>query len=142
MSPNLIQHTAPPLSYLLTRAAFAPIGNVGWLRITGSDRVRWLNGMATNNIAALKPGEGCYTFFLNAQGRIQADATAWMLEDSILLETAADRLPAFIAMLDHFIIMDDVELSGPRLLPRYQPRRSTGPGAAGSSRSPATRFAP
>jgi folate-binding protein YgfZ len=99
------------LSPILTSAAFAPIRNVGWIRITGSDRVRWLNGMVTNNIAALQPGEGCYNFFLNAQGRIQGDATAWMLEDSILLETAADRIPALIAMLDHFIIMDDVELA-------------------------------
>ena len=98
------------LSPILTSAAFAPIQNVGWIRITGSDRVRWLNGMVTNNIQALKPGEGCYNFFLNAQGRIQGDATAWMLEDSILLETAADRIPALIATLDHFIIMDDVEL--------------------------------
>jgi aminomethyltransferase len=110
MSLNLIPHTATPLADLLTRAAFAPIENVGWIRVTGEDRVRWLNGMATNNIAALKPGEGCYNFFLNAQGRIQGDATAWMLEDSILLETAADRIPALMAMLDHFIIMDDVEL--------------------------------
>ncbi len=99
------------LSPILTSAAFAPIQNVGWIRVAGSDRVRWLNGMATNNIQALKPGEGNYNFFLNAQGRIQGDATAWMLEDSILLETAADRIPALMAILDHFIIMDDVELS-------------------------------
>ncbi len=99
------------LSPILTSAAFAPIQNIGWIRVTGSDRVRWLNGMVTNNIQALKPGEGCYNFFLNAQGRIQGDATAWMLEDSILLETAADRIPTLIAMLDHFIIMDDVELA-------------------------------
>jgi aminomethyltransferase len=67
--------------------------------------------MATNAIQNMKPGEGCYNFFLNAQGRIQADATAWMLEDCILLETQRDRLPALIAHLDHFIIMDDVELA-------------------------------
>ena len=111
MSPNLIPAAATHLDDLLTRAAFAPLDNLGWIRVTGSDRVRWLNGMVTNNIAALQPGEGCYNFFLNAQGRIQGDATAWMLEDSILLETAADRIPTLMAMLDHFIIMDDVELT-------------------------------
>jgi aminomethyltransferase len=106
-----LQSAAAPLAALLRAAAIAPLDDIGWIRITGSDRVRWLNGMATNNIQALKPGEGCYNFFLNAQGRIQGDATAWMLEDSILLETAADRIPALMAMLDHFIIMDDVELA-------------------------------
>ncbi len=117
MSLNLIPHTSTPLAELLTRAAYAPLDNVGWIRVTGEDRVRWLNGMVTNNIAALKPGEGCYCFFLNAQGRIQGDCTAWMMEDAILLETEADRIPAMLAMLDRFIIMDDVELTP---LPKYR----------------------
>jgi folate-binding protein YgfZ len=109
--PKLIPHTATPLDALLTRAAFAPLPNLGWIRVTGSDRVRWLNGMVTNNIAALKPGQGCYNFFLNAQGRIQGDCTAWMQDDAILLETSADRIPSLMELLDHFIIMDDVELA-------------------------------
>jgi len=102
---------SPGLDAILTSAAFAPLDNVGWIRVTGEDRVRWLNGMATNSIQDLKAGEGCYNFFLNAQGRIQGDATAFVLEHGMALETAADRVPALMAMLDHFIIMDDVELA-------------------------------
>jgi aminomethyltransferase len=99
------------LDALLHGVGFAPLDSTGWIRVTGSDRVRWLNGMVTNNIADLKPGQGCYNFVLNAQGRIQGDLTAWMLEDSILLETGRDQIPALLAHLDHFIIMDDVELA-------------------------------
>jgi aminomethyltransferase len=99
------------LDTLLTGASLAPLHSMGLIRVTGDDRVRWLNGMATNSIQALQPGDGCYTFFLNAQGRIQADATAWMLDDSILLEAQRERIPALISHLDHFIIMDDVELA-------------------------------
>ena len=102
------------LSDLLTNARFAPLDNVGWIRVTGEDRVRWLNGMVTNSIQSLIPGEGCYNFFLNAQGRIQGEATAWMMEDCLLLETAADRVQPLMAMLDRFIIMDDVELTIPQ----------------------------
>ena len=80
--------------------------------------------MTTNNIAALKPGDGCYTFFLNPQGRIQADAYAWLLEDAILLETAN---PAALAeLLDRFIIMDDVELE---VVPTRAGLSLTGPDA-------------
>ena len=112
MTHTLPQIEAKPettaLHALLTTTAYAPLPNLGWLRVTGSDRVRWLNGMVTNSIAALQPGEGNYSFVLNAQGRIQADLTAFLLEDSILLQTAS---PATLAtLLDHFIIMDDVEL--------------------------------
>ena len=96
---------------LLTTAAFAPLPDLGWLRVTGSDRVRWLNGMVTNSIQSLQLGEGCYNFVLNAQGRIQADLTAFAQQEDLLLETGRTRLPALIALLDKFIIMDDVELT-------------------------------
>jgi folate-binding protein YgfZ len=111
--PATLQPEAPPttaqLDALLHHAAIAPLNDIGWLRVTGADRVRWLNGMVTNSIQSLAPGEGNYNFALNAQGRIQADLTAFALEDSILLETTeAGKLATH---LDHFIIMDDVELA-------------------------------
>jgi len=115
LQPAAVQSSNPDsaaqLSALLTGVAIAPLDDTGWIRVTGSDRVRWLNGMVTNAIQTLAPGEGCYNFVLNAQGRIQGDLTAFLLEDSILLETSRDQLPALLAHLDHFIIMDDVELA-------------------------------
>ena len=99
------------LSALLEAAGVASLSNIGWIKVTGEDRVRWLNGMTTNSIQQLKPGEANYNFFLSSQGRIQGDAIALMLENSLLLGTAADRVPALIELLDRFIIMDDVVLS-------------------------------
>jgi folate-binding Fe-S cluster repair protein YgfZ len=99
------------LAALLHGAAIAPLNDIGWIRVTGSDRVRWLNGMVTNSISELAPGQGCYNFVLNAQGRIQGDLTAFLLEDSILLETSRDQVEKLFTHLDRFIIMDDVELA-------------------------------
>jgi aminomethyltransferase len=99
------------LTALLTCTAFAPITEVGWIRITGEDRVRWLNGMVTNSIQGLTAGESNYNFFLSAQGRIQADAVALLLDSSILLGTGRDCVPTLIQLLDRYIIMDDVELA-------------------------------
>jgi aminomethyltransferase len=110
LQPEVIP-TASQLDALLHHAAIAPLSDIGWIRVTGADRVRWLNGMVTNSIHTLAPGEGNYNFALNAQGRIQADLTAFALEDSILLETTRDQIPKLLAHLDHFIIMDDVELT-------------------------------
>jgi folate-binding protein YgfZ len=103
--------TEAELAALLRGAGVAPLDDIGWLRVTGGDRVRWLNGMVTNSIQDLKPGQGCYNFVLNAQGRIQGDLTAFLLEDAILLETDRGQIEKLIAHLDHFIIMDDVELA-------------------------------
>jgi folate-binding protein YgfZ len=103
------------LDAILHGAAFAPITDRGFLRITGSDATRWLNGMVTNNIAALAPGEGNYNFLLNAQGRIQGDGTIYREPTegpaTFLLETQNSQLETVKQTLDHFIIMDDVELT-------------------------------
>lgn len=104
---------AAELRAILTGAAFAPL-DVSWLRITGPDATRWLNGMVTNSIQALAPGEGCYNFLLNAQGRILGDCTIYRDPTpepvAFLLETNASQIEAIQGHLDHFIIMDDVEL--------------------------------
>jgi aminomethyltransferase len=99
------------LTALLEAAGVAPLAHIGWIEVTGEDRVRWLNGMTTNSIQALSSGESNYNFFLSAQGRIQGDAVALRLDTRILLGTAADRVPALIELLDRFVIMDDVELA-------------------------------
>ena len=67
--------------------------------------------MVTNSIADLQPGQGNYNFLLNAQGRIQGDAFIFAEPSAFLIETSRDQLAAIIAHLDHFIIMDDVELT-------------------------------
>ena len=81
------------------------------LVLTGSDRVRWLNGMVTNNVRDLAPNHGVYCFVLNAQGHIQGDLYAYNLGDSLLLDTGADQRENLLAHFDKFIIMDDVEVA-------------------------------
>jgi folate-binding protein YgfZ len=99
------------LTALLQGAGISPLENTGWIRATGDDRVRWLNGMVTNSIQQLNPGEGTYNFLLSVQGRIQGDAYIFAEPDALLLETASSQIPGLIALLDRFIIMDDVELA-------------------------------
>ncbi len=116
------------LTALREAAAFAALPERGFLRISGSDASRWLNGMVTNSIQALAPGQGCYNFLLSAQGRIQADCTIYreagglsavkaatpIAEPSLpefLLSTSAAQRDAIQQQLDRFIIMDDVELT-------------------------------
>jgi aminomethyltransferase len=110
IDPQLPVSSSNALAAFLESAAMAIVPDLAWISVDGDDRVRWLNGMTTNSIAALAIDEACYTFFLNAQGRIQADALALNLGESLQLVTSASRADALLATLDHFIIMDDVEL--------------------------------
>jgi folate-binding protein YgfZ len=87
--------------------------DLGWLKrvaVRGEDRFRWLSGMVTNMVNDLGRNAGAWNLVLNAQGRIQGDLTVWREGDQVELEIAADQYERLLAHLDHFIIMDDVEL--------------------------------
>lgn len=81
------------------------------ISLAGSDRVRWLNGMVTNNIRDLAVGRGVYAFLLNPQGRILGDLFAYNCGDSITVDTDVAQSEKLLATFDHYIIMDDVEVS-------------------------------
>ncbi len=81
------------------------------IALAGADRVRWLNGMVTNNVRDLAAGHGVYAFLLNPQGHIQADLYAYNRGESLLVETDHVLLEKVLAIFDRYIIMDDVEVA-------------------------------
>src|SRR3981081_1793609 len=81
------------------------------IAVTGSERVRWLNGMATHNGRDLASGHGVYAFLLNAQGRIQADLYVFQRGESLLVDTERGQLEKVLQLFDHYIIADDVEIA-------------------------------
>ena len=58
----------------------------GKLVATGEDRARFLQGMLSNDIEQLQPGQGNYCFLLNAQGHILADLNVEVPEGVTLPE--------------------------------------------------------
>jgi folate-binding protein YgfZ len=81
------------------------------ISITGGDRVRWMNGMVTNNIRDLAVGRGAYAFLLNPQGRILGDMVVYNEGERLTVETDRSQLEKILATFDHYIIMDDVEVA-------------------------------
>jgi folate-binding protein YgfZ len=81
------------------------------ISLTGGDRVRWLNGMVTNNVRDLAAGRGVYAFLLNPQGHILGDLYAYNRGESVVIDTDCNQTEKILATFDHFIIMDDVEVA-------------------------------
>ena len=82
----------------------------GLISLTGADRVRWLNGMVTNNIRDLAVGQGVYAFVLNPQGKIQADLYAFNRGETLLVSAERAQVETILQIFDRYIIMDDVEV--------------------------------
>ena len=95
---------------LHTAAAWLDLSARGRIYASGDDRARLLHAMTTNHVQQLTPGTGCYAFFLNAQGHIQADVNLFCLEDRFLLDTEPETRERILRHLDKYIIADDVAL--------------------------------
>jgi glycine cleavage system T protein len=80
------------------------------VRMSGEDRVSFLQGMVSNDVKALKPGAGCPATLLTEQGRIVADLRVYALDTCFLLDLDARIKEKVIETLSGFIIADDVEM--------------------------------
>jgi len=98
------------LEALVRSAGIFDLGYRTFLRATGRDRVRWLNGMITQTVKGLEPGQTEYTLVLNPQGRIQGDGNVLFSEDHLDVETDRSQSDRLLGHLRRFIIMDDVQL--------------------------------
>ena len=82
--------------------------DLGWrakIAVTGRDRMRWLNGMVTNNVRDLAVSHGLYAFLLNPQGHILADLYAYNRGDSLLAKSrlsARKTIPRLWVQLRNF----------------------------------------
>lgn len=92
-------------------AGLLDLSNRGKIAVSGDDRVRWLHGMVSNDVKGLAAGQGNYCFVLNTQGHILADAQILVETDRILMDCEPFLTQKLIPILDHFIIMDQVELA-------------------------------
>jgi tRNA-modifying protein YgfZ len=80
------------------------------LEIRGNDRVSWLNGLVTCDVAGLRPLAAMYGLMVNRTGKIQSDV--WILEHeaSLLLSLPAQVFDSVRASLDAHLIMEDAEI--------------------------------
>jgi folate-binding protein YgfZ len=111
LTTRVFDGLAGEIDSLLHSAGISDLGWRGKILVTGGDRLRWLNGMVSNAVQSLPEGQGNYSFLLSVQGRIQGDCYVYRRADDLLLDTSVEQVPGLMSHLDHFIIMDDVELA-------------------------------
>lgn len=90
-------------------AAF-PLRRRFW-RVTGEDRVNFLQGMLTNDVRSLEPGCGMAAAHLDRNGKIITDLRVYADKDEILLDVPAGRAEALREALERFLVADDVEIA-------------------------------
>jgi folate-binding protein YgfZ len=111
LTPRIFDGLPGEIDSLLHSAGVSDLGWRGKILVSGTDRLRWLNGMVSNAVQSLPEGEGNYSLLLSVQGRIQGDCYVYRRAGDVLLDTGINQVPGLMRHLDHFVVMDDVELA-------------------------------
>ncbi len=78
--------------------------------LTGRDSAKFLHRIVSNDIKSLAAGQGIYTTLLNPHGQILADLRVYAMEDRLLLDTDTDLRAKAMAILQRYIIADQVKI--------------------------------
>lgn len=70
--------------------AMADLSHRGKLRVTGDDRVKWLQSVISNDILPLQPGQGRYSSFLTHKGKMLTYFRVYMQADAVMLEDVGE----------------------------------------------------
>lgn len=76
----------------------------GKIRVTGDDRVKWLQGLISNDILQLQPGKGCYSSFLTHKGKMLGYFRVYVLPDSLWVEDVGEVGDATFQALRKFLL--------------------------------------
>ncbi len=88
------------------------------LLVTGTDRIRYLNGQLSIDIRRLPENTSRTACLLTAKGKLCAHVRIWPHGDSHIVETLPDLADSVQARLERYIIADDVTISS---LPESRP---------------------
>ena len=82
----------------------ADLSHRGKLRVTGEDRVKWLQSVISNDILPLQPGQGRYSSFLSHKGKMLTYFRCYMQPDAVMLEDVGEIGDLTYAALRKFLL--------------------------------------
>ena len=109
--PLVLSNTADEVAQIRDGAGVASLGHVQTVRLSGPDARRFTNGMFTNNIRDLKPGECVRSAMCDDRGRVQGLIDVLCTADDTF-EGVLEGVNAewFESRYGLYIVFDDVEM--------------------------------
>src|SRR5437870_9479892 len=93
------------------RAVRRRAGMIDWsdrakIRLTGSERVPFLDGLVTADLKILTPGMSAYALLLNEKSRVLGDTRVYAFEDSLVLDIAAAQQDTILQLMENARVSD------------------------------------
>src|SRR2546430_2809309 len=94
----------------MDNAIFLDLSERAKFRITGTDRLRFLNGQITNDLRKASETSAIEACILNAKGKSDAHIFVCTSEESFWVDAAADLRETLKVRLERYVIADDVQI--------------------------------
>jgi folate-binding protein YgfZ len=88
-----------------------PMANLTLVEVTGDDRATWLQGLITQSVTELEPGQSRYGCVINLKGRVLADFQVGNDGERLLLGLPRDRAQSIVEHLEGRLITEDAEVA-------------------------------
>ena len=92
------------------QASFLDLSARAKLRITGTDRFRFLNGQITNDLRKVTETKALEACVLNVKGKMDAHIFVSARDESFLVDAEPNLREKLLARLERYIIADDVQI--------------------------------
>jgi len=89
---------------------FVRLPGRGFLRLSGDDRLKFLQGLVSNDVNAAAPGHAVYSCLLTPQGKFLHDFFLIADGDSLLIECEADRRADLAQRLKMYKLRSKIEI--------------------------------
>ena len=102
----------PTAEYVAARdaAAVFDVSDRAQVELTGRDRAKFLHNFCTNDVKALRPGEGCEAFVPNVKGKLLGHVFVFAGADALWVESVAGSSEFLVSHLDRYLISEDVRI--------------------------------
>ncbi len=121
-------------SVLRHRAGLLDLSHRTVFTITGTGRIKFLQGILTNDATLLTPGRGLYGCILTPKGKMQADLTLYALAESLWVDSEPEVTNTLFQLLDKYTIGTDTTITnragGYGVIGVYGPGAATALGSA------------
>ncbi len=102
----------PVAEHMATRRAAGvfDLGSAAKLRVTGTERLRFLDSVLAADVRGLDPGSGAHALLLTADARVSAEMRLLVDDSAVLLLTASLVRAKVRRALERLIVAADVEI--------------------------------
>jgi tRNA-modifying protein YgfZ len=95
----------------VARGALIKPTDLGTIRVSGKDRLTWLNGLVTCDLAPKTAGDAVYGLTVGKTGKILNEIYVLVGKEELFVGVRSEQAAELVSTLDRYLVMEDAEIA-------------------------------